>query len=96
MSKWSPASLARDRDRRSEHKKLAVEYLGGSCSCCGYSRHIAALQFHHKNPSLKEFNLSKHLKRSWENLRVELDKCVLLCANCHFEHHAKVKRRVFF
>lgn len=59
-----------------------------SCEMCGYSRNRAALTFHHLDPSEKEFSISQ-LKSSvsYEVLKDELDKCVLLCHNCHMEEH---------
>lgn len=74
-------------------KKRAVDYKGGKCEICGYSTSICALTFHHINPLFKEFNLSgTGLSKSWENLKPELDKCKLLCSNCHFELHEKEDR----
>jgi len=55
---------------------------------CGYKKSHRALSFHHRDPALKDFGLSsKGLTRSWEKIVKELDKCVLLCANCHAEVH---------
>ena len=74
--------------RRSKVKVMSVEYMGGRCELCGYSKYIGALEFHHLNPDEKEFNISHDGKtRSWEKIKVELDKCMLLCANCHREIH---------
>ena len=67
-------------------KEKAVEYMGGCCITCGYNRCLAALQFHHINPYEKEFNISD--KNRWVDIVDELEKCVLLCANCHVEAHA--------
>lgn len=74
--------------RRRKLKKMAVEYKGGECSICGYSKCINALQFHHLNPSQKSFSISAtgHT-RSWDKIKIELDKCILVCANCHLELH---------
>jgi hypothetical protein len=72
--------------RRKKLKELAVEYKGGSCSRCGYNRCTAALEFHHLKPEEKEFGLSaRGLCRSWERIKAELDKTILVCANCHRE-----------
>lgn len=68
-------------------KKQCVNYLGGSCSVCGYSG--VALHFHHKNPKDKKFALSRK-SGNFETLRPELDKCILLCGNCHFEKHTQM------
>lgn len=67
-------------------KKRAVEEKGGCCLLCGYKRCLAALDFHHINPHMKDFNISS--KTSWEEIEQELDKCVLLCKVCHVETHA--------
>ena len=78
-------------ERRLKIKLWAVEYLGGKCIACGYNRCIQALVFHHINPSEKEFRLSNAANNvSLERYRLELDKCVLLCANCHQEVHAGI------
>jgi 5-methylcytosine-specific restriction endonuclease McrA len=54
---------------------------------CGYSRSRKALHFHHVNPGDKKFRISGKWAMSWENLRTELDKCIIVCANCHAEIH---------
>jgi hypothetical protein len=69
-------------------KQLCVNYLGGCCFLCGYKRSNAALEIHHKNPEEKDPNFSKLRNRSFETIKPELDKCVLLCSNCHREVHA--------
>lgn len=80
--------------RREKVKLRAIAYLGGMCRNCGYSRCTRALCFHHVDPSKKDFSLSSHsADRSWEVLRAELDKCVLLCANCHMEIHEEIDQR---
>lgn len=76
--------------RRDNLKKKAVEYKGGKCQRCPYDKSVAALDFHHTEPEHKDFAISKNgHTRSWERLKKELDKCILLCANCHREEHAK-------
>lgn len=76
-------------DWRRRAKRRLVERAGGACERCGYDRCVAALQFHHRDPSLKEFALgSRGLGRSWAALTAEADKCALLCANCHAEVEA--------
>lgn len=70
---------------------MALAYKGGACEICGYNRCVRALSFHHRDPKKKDFGLSAHgLTRSWEKTRVELDKCALLCMNCHMEVHGGV------
>ena len=76
--------------RRKALKKMAVDYKGGCCSMCGYDKCISALEFHHLNPNEKDFHLGgKYQTASWDKIRSEIDKCVLLCANCHREIHAE-------
>jgi hypothetical protein len=77
------SNLQRQRDT----KLLAVEYKGGKCSICGYSKCIAALDFHHTNPIEKDKNFFNMRGGLSVSLKSELDKCVLLCANCHREEH---------
>lgn len=81
------ASSAVVRSQR-RAKERAVEYLGGKCSLCGYNRCLAAMDFHHLDPSEKEFKPSYViLRRKWEVAKKELDKCILVCGNCHTEIH---------
>jgi 5-methylcytosine-specific restriction endonuclease McrA len=74
-----------DRGKRLERKRRMVTYKGGACQLCGYSRCLRALDFHHVEPGTKLFNFSGNSLRSWESVRAELDKCVLVCSNCHDE-----------
>ena len=77
--------------RRRKIRLMAVEYKGSKCSICSYDRCLDALEFHHKNPAQKDFSISeKGYTRSWESVKKELDKCVMLCANCHRETHSKL------
>lgn len=74
--------------RRDNLKKMAVEYKGGKCEKCGYNKYIGALEFHHLNPTEKDFGISsKGYTNSWKRVKIEIDKCILLCANCHREIH---------
>ena len=83
--------LYRNQIRRwQKRKEKAVEYKGGCCQNCGYSRCKEALQFHHVDPLTKEANWNKIRLWSWDKVLSELDKCALLCANCHAEVHAGV------
>ncbi len=82
--------IAAVHKRKKKIRQLAVEYKGGECSNCGYSRCIDALEFHHTDSSKKYFSISqKGYARGWDKVREELNKCVLLCANCHRELHAQ-------
>ncbi|MBO4400294.1 MAG: HNH endonuclease [Selenomonadaceae bacterium] len=70
------------------NKLQAVIYLGGKCSCCGYDKYLCALDIHHIDPDDKNENFRRHSGWSWKKLKQELDKCILLCANCHRAFHA--------
>lgn len=71
-------------------KRRIVEYLGGQCSRCGFkSEHLCVYDCHHRETEEKDFGIAQLIKYrvTWDELVVELDKCELLCANCHRIHH---------
>lgn len=78
--------------RRFKLRKKVIEYLGGKCSDCGYSECLGSLNAHHIDPSIKSFSISGSHARSWSNIQKELDKCILLCANCHQKRHHNCER----
>lgn len=78
-------------ERQQRLKRQAVEYKGGCCERCGYNRYLGCLEFHHKDPALKDFNLAYSRSTAFEKVKAELDQCVLLCANCHREEHTRLK-----
>jgi 5-methylcytosine-specific restriction endonuclease McrA len=78
--------------RRRKLKEMLVEYKGGKCQLCGYDKYAGAFDLHHLDPKEKEFGLSvRGLTRSWEKLKAEADKCILICANCHREVHGGIR-----
>lgn len=76
------------KDFRARLKERAVYVMGGKCQCCGYDKCITALEFHHLNPEEKDFTFGTNCNRSWQTTRNEIQKCILVCANCHREIHA--------
>jgi predicted HNH restriction endonuclease len=74
--------------RRIRNKARAIEYLGGACTVCGYDKHPSALQFHHRDPTTKSFTIGNVANRAWKIIEAELDKCDLICANCHAILHS--------
>lgn len=57
------------------------------CKHCGYKDHPAALQFHHTDPKSKVFNIGSNYHLPIEIIQQEIDKCIILCANCHKIEH---------
>ncbi len=74
-------------DNRRAKKLRAVQYKGGKCRICPYDRCMGALQFHHLDPEQKDFHIAKAGAWAWSRIVKELDKCILVCANCHAEIH---------
>jgi hypothetical protein len=94
---WRCAACRSDRQaegRRRRKERLVAEF-GGACQQCGYDRCLAALDFHHRDRTAKEFGISKHSYRRWGAVVAEAGKCDLLCKNCHAEAEEElaVKRR---
>jgi biotin operon repressor len=56
---------------------------GNKCVLCGYDKYPQLLEFHHVDPKKKKFAISS--AQSWNNTRKELEKCILVCPNCHVE-----------
>lgn len=76
------------KDRRRKVKELLVNYKGGKCEICGYDKCLGASDFHHINPNEKEFSISSsNIYKNIDKLKEEIDKCILVCANCHREIH---------
>lgn len=79
-------------ERQQKLKKELVNYKGGKCERCDYDKYVGALEFHHRDPSQKDFTIShRKLTKLNEEIKKELDKCILLCANCHREIHNELK-----
>ena len=76
------------RQRRNKRKALFVEELGGACSDCGNTYPLACYDFHHIDESTKSFEIAPALDRNINMIREEVQKCVLLCSNCHRIRHS--------
>jgi hypothetical protein len=74
-------------ERFRRRKKQAVAYLGGRCADCGGIFPYYVYDFHHLDPAKKDVQFTVLRRRSWGAIKTELDKCVLLCANCHRVRH---------
>lgn len=77
------------KERHNAIKLLCVQYKGGKCVHCGYDKYIGALEFHHTDKN-KDYGLSERIriKKSFNEMKSELDKCDLVCSNCHREIHS--------
>lgn len=77
---------------RRRTKERLVEAFGDACCICSYARCVKALEFHHLDPSKKDFFYGEATAniRAWKHIVKEIRKCVLVCSNCHKEIHAGV------
>mgnify|MGYP001571221786 CR=1 FL=1 len=92
MKKWilkNPEQKRKMGERvklwQQNRKKLLVNLMGGKCEKCGYNKCLAALGFHHKDPTKKESS------RDWQRKNFKIEENRLLCANCHMEEHHKIR-----
>lgn len=72
-------------------KIKAIQYKNSKCEDCQLhlnNTHYSVFEFHHLNPAQKDYDWSQLKLRSWQSIINELDKCVLLCANCHRIRHS--------
>jgi hypothetical protein len=72
---------------RKRLKEWLVNECGGKCKICGYSKCIAALEFHHIDPTKKERMIAQYSRRK-EKVLEEAKKCILVCNRCHREIHS--------
>jgi 5-methylcytosine-specific restriction endonuclease McrA len=77
----------RYKERRWARKERAIQYKGGVCQHCGQVVHMSAFNFHHLNKEEKDMDPGLMMSCSDARLFQELDKCILLCANCHRKEH---------
>jgi hypothetical protein len=81
--------INKQQTRRHRVKVFGIKHLGGSCIKCNLNydgKNACVFQFHHRDPDTKDSAVDF---RTMEALMLEIDKCDLLCANCHFMHHSK-------
>lgn len=80
----------RNQKRRALRRKLdLIKLKGNKCNICGYDKNLAALEFHHLDPTKKKFRLDSRVlsNKKWNEILEEAKKCILVCANCHRELH---------
>ena len=70
-----------------------IERYGDSCKICGYNKCFDALDFHHLDKNSKEHSPAIMIHSSYDLNEIfkELDKCILVCSNCHREIHSNDK-----
>lgn len=81
------------KERKTKNKKVWDAFKGTlKCTNCGFS-HTAALDFHHVDPAEKEYSISALVSnKSFTKAMKEVEKCIVLCANCHRIHHYDEKK----
>ena len=88
------AYLERNKRQLVLYKASWEEYKSRlRCSRCGHDD-PDCIEFHHRNPAEKEFEVSEGIRRRWGIPRIlaEIAKCDPLCANCHRKLHAALRR----
>lgn len=83
-------TILQTTQRQQKLKQDSINYKGGKCLSCNYNSYQGALEFHHLDPNEKEFNISQARYLNFNSIKKELDKCMLLCSNCHKEIHGKL------
>lgn len=81
--------LTRIKARQTANKQWIIALRQTlSCSSCGES-HPATLDFHHTDPTEKESSIAKAVRYGWSKHRImkEIEKCIVLCSNCHRKLH---------
>lgn len=78
-------------------KKKCLDYLGGKCVRCGFNKWLSAIDFHHIDPSVKDYEMGEFIisncsvrtdiDKVFKKIKPELDKCVPMCRNCHIYEH---------
>ena len=76
--------------KRRAIKKALIEYKGGKCCRCGYNKCDRALEFHHLDSNKKDFGVANNMDKTIDKLKKEVDKCILVCSNCHAEIHEEL------
>lgn len=89
---WLSRNNDRHRNRVSARRKEQKERvfalkLERGCDVCGYKKNPTALQYHHRDSSTMSFRIGEGAGRKWEYILREIEKCDLMCANCHWETH---------
>lgn len=91
LNKWYSDNRSRrqeySNDKNRSRKRSIVDHFGDQCLDCKKTYPQYVYQFHHTDPTQKDFNPSAAMTMSLKTMWKELDKCVMLCANCHIIRH---------
>lgn len=94
-SRCKKCTVAAVDKRRRMLKQMALDHKGHKCEICSYNKCDSALEFHHRDPSKKDFGISGNKQTAaWSKIKEEVDKCMLLCANCHREEHERLRNSI--
>ena len=80
---WKDIRNKQRSEKRRNNKRKAVEYKGGICSRCGQVFPDCCFDFHHVDVYANNEVPSSVLHKSWKSIVTELDKCIMVCSNCH-------------
>jgi predicted HNH restriction endonuclease len=83
--------MTSNQKQRVKKRLKAIEYLGGCCWRCELTFHKDVYDIHHLNPNTKKYDWGELKRRKWSTIQEELDKCILLCANCHRLAHMEMR-----
>ena len=82
----NPDNMRMEYQKKKLRNRMFVDSLKTPCVKCGESRPYV-IQFHHVDPSTKKFTLGEISSHGLHAFELEAQKCICLCANCHFEFH---------
>lgn len=94
---YKAAQKRNKNSNRPEKQKYVMDYkLDKGCERCGYDESPTALEFHHVDPTKKDSAISRLVSGNWslKTIKKEIDKCVVLCANCHRTVHKEIEEGV--
>lgn len=69
------------------NRQKILDHFGNKCSHCGYEKYLCSLQVHHLDRKGKDPSYRSVRSWSWNRIKNEIKKCVMLCANCHIALH---------
>ena len=76
------------KERQTKTQQI-VDYMGGCCIICGYNKSNYSLECHHEDPTKKEHTIAQLKNKKWDTILKEIDKCILVCSNCHRDIHSQ-------